>query len=165
MDITFTVYGVPIAQPRIRAMGRLSKSGKPFAHVYEPGKKDSPARQWKSDIRISAKRELMHTGSSKLLDGPISLTATFYLPRPKELYKSKYESKSLPHTKRPDIENLLKLLMDALTGVLICDDKQIFFGNASKWYHESDAGPRVLVTVAEPVVVDSMVQVPVDTTH
>jgi len=147
MPITFTVWGVPIAQPRTRAMGRISKQGKPFAHVYEPGNKHSPARQWKSDIRVAAKIE---SGEAMgLIDGPVKLWASFFMPRTKELYKDKYPVGPIPHTVRPDVENLLKLLMDALTGVLIHDDKQIYQVNVCKWYHEKSTGPRVTITVGD----------------
>lgn len=148
MDISFTVYGVPIAQPRTRAMGRLGRDGKPFAHVYEPGNKHSPARQWKSDIRWTVKQQ-MENKNKALIGGPVQLLATFYMPRTKELSKDKYPAGVMPHVVKPDLENMVKLLQDALTGVMIIDDKQIFVVTASKYYHAKKEGPRVEVTIRD----------------
>lgn len=149
MNISFTVYGIPISQPRTRAAGFVGKDGKPKAHVYEPGKKDSPARQWKSDIRWALKAELLKQDIHSLIGGPIKLWAVFYMPRTKELNKDKYPAESMPHTVRPDIENLLKLLMDSLTGIILTDDRQIYQVNVVKRYHEKTAGPRVSVTIGD----------------
>ena len=54
------------------------------------------------------------------LDGPISFTARFALPRPATLPK-----KVLWPLKRPDIDNLIHKLTDQFNGVFWHDDSQI----------------------------------------
>jgi len=141
------VYGIPISQPRTKAMARFSKKlNRPIAHVYEPGNRHSPARQWKSDIRWAVREQVK---ARPLMGGPIELLVSFYMPRTKELLKDKYPSGVIPHVVKPDLENMLKLLQDALTGVVIVDDKQICAVSASKYYHSRDSGPRVEVTIRD----------------
>lgn len=43
----------------------------------------------------------------------------------------------LHHTKTPDLDNLLKLVLDGLNGVAYIDDKQIIELTASKFYAEN----------------------------
>lgn len=49
-------------------------------------------------------------------------------------------------TTKPDIDNVQKAVMDALTGVWYVDDSQIVESHVGKWYSEN---PRVEVTVEE----------------
>ena len=54
------------------------------------------------------------------LDGPVSLTAIFYMPRPKSAAK-----KVVVPLTRPDVDNLLHKLSDQWNGVFWHDDSQI----------------------------------------
>jgi len=49
-------------------------------------------------------------------------------------------------TVRPDIDNVLKIITDALNGVAYLDDKQIVGCSVNKCYAEA---PAVLVTISE----------------
>ncbi len=53
-------------------------------------------------------------------EGPVSLSLTFYLPRPKSAPKRVQH----PAT-RPDLSKLLRSVEDALTGIVYRDDAQI----------------------------------------
>ena len=123
-----------------------AKDGRAKAHVYEPGNKHSPARQWKSDIRWTVKQQMK---DKALIGGPVQLLCTFYMPRTKELSKDKHSAGRIPHVVKPDLENMVKLLQDALTGVVIVDDKQICVLGAAKYYHAKEAGPRVEITISD----------------
>lgn len=74
------------------------------------------------------------------LDGPVSLTVLFELPRPKSL-----RQKDVAHTKRPDLDKLVRAIGDALTGVVYRDDSQVVDIRASKAY---GAQPGVWVSVS-----------------
>ena len=63
-----------------------------------------------------------------LHSGPLKLTVRFYFRG----------DKSKPHTKVPDLDNLLKALMDAINGVAWADDKQVTDIIASKHYADAD---------------------------
>lgn len=54
------------------------------------------------------------------LDGPLSFSARFFMPRPTTLSK-----KVLLPLKRPDLDNLLHKLTDQFNGVFWKDDSQI----------------------------------------
>lgn len=69
-------------------------------------------------------------------DGPLKLEVTFYMPLPQRQSKKKHQESHLPHYSRPDIDNLLKLLLDACNGVIIKDDALIANIVAQKVYSQ-----------------------------
>lgn len=143
--ITFTVFGSPIAQPRTKAQAFTNKAtGRTFAHVYEPGGKDSPARQWKADI----KQEAIKWKPPAPYTGPVHLSITFLFPRPEYLMKPKITEQTLPHTKKPDRDNCEKAVLDALKGIFFVDDAQVCSGEVKKLYTEKSRGPRAVISIA-----------------
>lgn len=82
-------------------------------------------------------------GSSVLFDKPISLDVTFLLPPPKSL-----SVKNIPlyHKGVPDIDNLVKFLLDACVGVIMKDDRIVCSLFAKKMY---DKRPRTIFTITE----------------
>ena len=56
-------------------------------------------------------------------------------------------------TKKPDVDNLFKLVTDALSGILYNDDKQIVSCRVQKWYSEE---PRTEVRIA--IVTDEVIK-------
>lgn len=71
------------------------------------------------------------------LAGPLAVAIRFQLPAPKK-------RRALPTT-RPDIENLVKGLLDSWNGVLWADDSQI----VDLWLTKGYGVPGVNVTVRE----------------
>jgi len=77
-------------------------------------------------------------------DGPIRLVCTFHFPRPKKHYGTgrnaavvKERYRNLWHSGRPDIDNLVKFVTDALNGIFYRDDAQITKVTAVKiWSHK-----------------------------
>jgi Holliday junction resolvase RusA-like endonuclease len=71
------------------------------------------------------------------LKGPLALQVTCYLPIPKS-YSKKKAAAALAGTmrpvKKPDIDNLVKQLMDVMRGTFYEDDCQVCHQVASKWY-------------------------------
>lgn len=68
---------------------------------------------------------------------------TFFMPIPKGVakkYLADFQSEKLGHLKRPDLDNMVKLLADALNGIIWADDSQIFNLHACKLY---SANPRI----------------------
>ena len=76
----------------------------------------------------------------KPLDGPVEAMLLFYFPRPKSHYskgKNKYTlKKHSPNwfTKRKDLDNLIKFVLDSLNGHAYLDDSQIVSIHAHKFY-------------------------------
>ena len=113
---TITVYGEPKAQPRPRATARGG-----FARVYNP----STADEWKQAIVDAARNQ----GEPFL--GPVSLEIRFDMPRPKSMRGTEQK----PHTVKPDIDNMVKAVMDALTtAIWWIDDSQVWRLSTSKQY-------------------------------
>ena len=75
------------------------------------------------------------------LEGAIEIEITFAFPIPKSYSKKKRAqivSGELLATKRPDIDNLVKTVTDALNGVAYGDDAQIISVTANKCYDEDE---------------------------
>lgn len=126
----FFVKGIPKAQPR----PRMTKTG----HVYTPGS----AKAWKETIIAEC---FAHRKLEILL--PVKLTVCFYLPAPKG---AKGRIRAYPHTVKPDADNLLKALMDAMTTAQVWkDDALVYSSYAEKWYTFGDTGAQIKVEVME----------------
>jgi Holliday junction resolvase RusA-like endonuclease len=110
----------------------MTKTG----HVYNP----DTAREWKETIQahflISRKPQITV---------PVYLKVSFYLPRPKRLNR---ETGNIPHIAKPDVDNLLKSVMDALTDAGAWkDDSLVFATAADKWYARENTGARIIVKI------------------
>jgi Holliday junction resolvase RusA-like endonuclease len=71
---------------------------------------------------------------------PLAMSIDFYLSRPRSISKKR----EFPTT-RPDIDNYIKLIFDALDGVLFSNDSQIIRLLARKQYGE----PRIELEITE----------------
>lgn len=83
-------------------------------------------------------------GNFKLLTGPIRFSVTAYLPMPKTISK-KRRAAAMPVV-RPDLDNYVKQVEDALLGYAYRDDAQIVTIIARKRYGEP---PRWEITLDE----------------
>lgn len=126
--ITFFVRGEPKAQPRPRAFAR-NFGGKWQARVYDA----KTSENWKSLIAVAAAGLF-----KKPIEGPVSLSLIFFMPRPKSHRRANGELKeSAPvwHLSKPDADNLEKAVMDALTQIGAWrDDSQVCSKSTRKYY-------------------------------
>lgn len=112
----------------------VAANKKAFPIIYED-KKDKNAKQ----NLIDAVRRYT---PKQLLDCPLRVDLHFYLPRPKGHYGTGRNAGVLKasaptnHTKRPDIDNLRKLVMDAMTGIFWRDDSLVCEGTTKKTYSD-----------------------------
>ena len=101
---------IPIT-PKPKASVRLGKWGS-----YNPS-----ARGMKQVADLVKKKFIQQ--KLPMLKGPVLVVVHFVLPAPLSLPQRKREAQNfLPHTKRPDGDNLEKYLNDALTGIVWADD-------------------------------------------
>jgi len=86
-------------------------------------------------------------GNKPLYEGPLRLDVTFYLPAGKS-FSAEQRNKlyGTPRPQRPDIDNLIKYILDAANGVLYKDDALIASVYADKVY---DKNPRTEFTILE----------------
>lgn len=71
---------------------------------------------------------------------PLTVDIVFYMPIPKSVSKKQRKKISegrIRHTKKPDIDNLIKSVLDALNGLAYKDDSQIVKVTAIKQYAET----------------------------
>ncbi len=116
------IWGTPVAQPRHRVCIR---GNHPHAYIPEKHK----IHGWKAWI---AENCGIGMEDKKPMTVPISVNLQFTLPRPKSLPK-----KIIHHTKKPDIDNLIKAVLDAMNGIIYKDDSQICELGAIKIYGEN----------------------------
>lgn len=134
--IEFTVYGEPVAQARARATtinGRVK--------MYDPKK----SSEYKNYIRLVASQH----APKELLDGPIQLDVKIYKPTLKSFSKKKKEMAEqgvLRPTTKPDVDNYVKAIKDALKNVIWKDDSQVVDLQVSKYYSEK---PRIEVKIEQ----------------
>lgn len=128
---------IPIS-PVAKARPRVTFKGKPHAYNTEETKICQEA------IRMYVWGELvsgMSIGEFPVFgkEVPLKLTAWFYVKKPKSCPKLR----TLPLVK-PDLNNFLSLLQDAIKGVVYHDDSQITsFGEMGKRYGE----PHIVLKV------------------
>lgn len=129
--VTFTVPGVATAWARAGRKGGLS---------FTPPKQRSAM----VDIKILAQRAM---AGGPLLGGPVMMKVEATYPWPKSV-TAKRRNDPNGHWKdtRPDLSNLVKLIEDALIGVVYGDDGQIAGSTSFKTYDEA---AEIKVTVAE----------------
>ena len=133
MQFDLTVEGVPVAKAR----PRLSRYG-----TYTP-KKTVIHEQ-----RIRDCWEIRHSNMVPS-DKPLRVDITFYMSIPKSTpigRRIQMLEKDNIHTMKPDIDNLIKTVFDALNGVAYEDDKQISDVHTYKRYSEQ---PRTEITITE----------------
>lgn len=80
------------------------------------------------------------------IEAPVRVEAVFILPRPGRLRPKRHPPGVVWAPKRPDIDNLTKLLLDAMAPVWL-DDAQVVDWRAVKVYAERDRPPRTVVRV------------------
>ena len=114
--ITFTISGtaVPKARPRAAKIGNR-------AVMYTPAK----TRQFENYVKLVAAQH----APEELLTSALGVQLDFFLERPKSLpLKIRY------HTKKPDIDNLCKSVLDALEGIIYVNDAQVICLQVTKDY-------------------------------
>lgn len=137
--ISFTIEGTPASKGSYRAVtGRSRKTGKPVTRLIPM---DSKERPWRDKVRqaaLAAMTDNQFGGYGK--DTPLILLAQFALVSPKTVRRHR-------PTVKPDLDKLLRCLMDGLTDSgIIHDDAQITsITTAKKYTGESDDTPGCTV--------------------
>lgn len=133
--IHIVVYGEPVAQARPRfaiVAGR--------AMAYDPKK----SRDYKEYVKLAAAEK----APASLLEGPLALKLDIYRPIPKSFSRKKAaeaEAGQLRPTTKPDADNFLKGVKDALKNVIWKDDSQVVDILVRKFYSEK---PRIEIQIS-----------------
>lgn len=114
------IPGIPVPQARMR---HSNFNG--FVTTYDPKAKD------KKHIRY-----FLHDYKSSNFNYP-RISFIFYMPIPKSIRKKDielYNSQLLKHDKKPDVDNLIKLYLDCLDGIILEGDQRVSLGPCIKLY-------------------------------
>jgi Holliday junction resolvase RusA-like endonuclease len=99
-----------------------------FGHAYTP---ESTARA-EAMIGYAARNVLR---GKQPAAGPVRVSITAYVQLPASTSKRKaFVMLGSPVCKKPDADNIAKLVLDALNGVAWVDDKQVYSVSAEKYY-------------------------------
>lgn len=160
--LTLTVYGLPAPQGSKRHVGN--------GVLVESSKRVKP---WREDVRQAALDAMPPTTATIQEDGqpvelptvggpftgPVTLDVTFVLPRPKSHHRTGRHQHLLRGTApatpvgRPDLDKLLRAVMDALTSAWTWkDDAQVIALTARKCYCRTGLTldrPGAVITIRE----------------
>jgi Holliday junction resolvase RusA-like endonuclease len=127
IQIMFTIYGEPVPKGR----PRFSTRGK-FPVAYTPEK----TKNYESEVAMMAKAAM---GASEPLEGALEafIYVTFAVPAS---YSKKRTEACLSgqekHTKKPDMDNVVKYVIDGMDKIVFENDSQFTSIHATKVYGE-----------------------------
>lgn len=150
--ITVRVNGLPAPQGSKRHVGN--------GVMVESS---AAVKPWREAIRAEVQRVVFplrpaEDNSRRIASGPVIVTVTFWLPRPRGHYGTGRNAGSLrpsaparPHRK-PDLDKLARAVLDAVVmGGAVGDDSQVVTIAASKWYADHmPPGCAVTIESLEP---------------
>ena len=121
--LTINIPGAPIAKKR----PRFARRGK-FVTTYND--------QQTEEGKFICLMQTQLNGHKPIPAGtPIYLQAQFHMPFPASMSAKKRATAI--HTKKPDVDNMLKFLKDCANGVLWIDDSQVVWVCAQKLYSDN----------------------------
>jgi Holliday junction resolvase RusA-like endonuclease len=128
--LRFTMHGQPVAKARHRySNGR----------TYTPDKTRFTEKAMGTHARIAM-------GAREPFEGPVEMAVVFRIaPAKSRSKKWRREHAGEPHTQKPDADNLMKLVKDALNGIAYVDDSQVATSWATKVWAEGESGSTEVV--------------------
>tara|TARA_R110000824_G_scaffold70768_2_gene181492 strand:+ start:4059 stop:4469 length:411 start_codon:yes stop_codon:yes gene_type:complete len=135
--IDFAIDGKPLPLQRHRSTRR--------GIMYDPSKKD----------KVNFLTKCLEFAPKTPLEGALWIEVVFSMPRPKSHYRTGKNAGKLKddsptmHTKKPDLDNLVKFVCDALDRKFYLDDSQITRIQAVKVYAEQ---PSTEITIIEDYI-------------
>jgi len=133
VNIDLHIPGIPVAKGSARAYIIKGR-----ARVTQTN--NAEQRPWASAITLAARDAMQGEPPSR---GPVAVRIHFWMPRPKSHYRTgKYAAElrgDAPylHTGKPDLDKLIRCVLDALTGVCYQDDGQVCIVDSMKAYDKS----------------------------
>lgn len=123
----FTVHGPPKGKQRPRA--RSLPGGR--VQIYTP----SETHEYEALVALEYRK-----AGGKKYEGPVALNIKASFRPPKKTSKKKLQELfGEVFQKKPDADNIAKIIMDALNGVAYDDDNQVALLIVSKTYSDLDA--------------------------
>lgn len=120
MEYTFTVYGMPIPQGSLRA---FMPKGAKHPVLTADNKKLKPWRQQVSGTAVASIKTLVKRPFA------VEVHVAFFFDRPASLARQVVHK-----TTKPDVDKLLRSILDALTGIAYEDDAQVIRASQEKLF-------------------------------
>lgn len=136
--MNFTVFG----EPKAKGRPRFARRGA-FVSTYT----DKDTLEYEKLVKFAYLEACSNIPQN--LEGEVSMKIDAFFSIPKSISKKKTELMiigEIKHTKRPDVDNIIKSILDGLNKVAFKDDSQIVYLVASKKYSTM---PRVEITIKE----------------
>lgn len=133
-------------QKKITLPGEPQGKGRPR---FGNGRAYTPAKTAAYESRLREAWTKQAKGFMFPDNAALSLEVKAFLQPPKSDSKARRAAKlqnMIRPTKKPDWDNIAKIVCDALNGTAYHDDAQIVFGAVGKFYSEL---PRIEVTITE----------------
>ncbi len=121
--VEFMIPGEPVSQGR----PRFSNYGG-FTKTYDPAK----SRQGKQNVRVFAQQAVESHQLETPLEGPVMMMVQFGIAMPKSQARKRTPRPRVWRTKKPDLDNYVKLVKDGCSGIIYLDDNQIVRLTAEK---------------------------------
>lgn len=136
---------------KLKIYGNPVPAGRPR---FGNGKAHDPAksRAYKQFVAFAAKSQYR---GPLLKDEPIEVHLEVYRPnqnRISQVERKRRENKQSVPTKKPDTDNYIKSVLDALTGVIWQDDNIIYHIDAYKYYSDK---PRIELQIQTKLEAES----------
>lgn len=135
MELKFTIPG----EPRGKGRPRFSRTG----HAYT----DSETKAYEDKVVCCYR--LAHRGFRFPDTAFLCVDITAYLPIPQsasEVRKAAMEAHHVLPSRKPDVDNIEKIILDALNGIAYHDDARVHRISCAKYY---GSAPRVEVTIKD----------------
>jgi Holliday junction resolvase RusA-like endonuclease len=127
--VSFTLPGEPKGKGRPRAIAALDANGEPYVRLITPA--DTRAEE----DRVRAAFRRAHP-DHKRFTGPVLLRFTAIFETPRSFNKALREAAArgtLYAIKKPDKDNIEKLIVDALNKIAFADDQQVMGGGIKRY--------------------------------
>ena len=137
------VHGQPRAKGSMKSIPFKDKAtGKLRVNTFSDSKR---SESWERTVKLEAMAAWRRKfGADALpLEGAVHLHMDFHMERPKSVTATKRPDPVV----KPDIDKLVRLTLDALTGVVFRDDAQVTVIKAEKCYEEGMQMPSTLIEV------------------
>ncbi len=140
--IVIRLAGAPVAKGRGR-VGTAGHGVRGRPVVFTPAK----TRTYEAVLRYMASDVM---GVRAPITRAVHVTIVAKFPIPPSWSKKKRAlaaAQEIPMVTRPDIENVAKIALDAMNGIVYVDDRQVTALSINKMYHEK---PELVIVVSEP---------------
>jgi Holliday junction resolvase RusA-like endonuclease len=139
MRLSFRVDGAPVAKAR----PRMTKSG----HVWTPAK----TKAHEDLIALQARSAKARSATRHEFGGAVMVTVHYHMPMPRSWSKKRKEAQRFAHhIQKPDLDNLVKTVLDALNKAAIWqDDAQVASVTASKIWADTGSTEIEIATLSD----------------